>query len=160
MSDATLLEGDAIALMNAEPAQSVDLVFGSPPYEDLMKCLYPNNKGATAYRKGCRCRRCKDSNNRWQKDYHRRHPGKAIAYFRRRMYGIEPEEYDRLLASQGGKCAICKRPGQVLVIDHCHHSRKVRGLLCHQCNTAIGLLHSDVKNCRAATEYLSETQNG
>jgi len=34
VSDATLLEGDAIALMNAEPAQSVDLVFGSPPYED------------------------------------------------------------------------------------------------------------------------------
>jgi len=34
VSDATLLEGDAIALMDAEPAQSVDLVFGSPPYED------------------------------------------------------------------------------------------------------------------------------
>ena len=34
IGDARLLKGDAIALMNAEPAQSVDLVFGSPPYED------------------------------------------------------------------------------------------------------------------------------
>jgi len=32
--DVRLLKGDAITLMNAEPAQSVDLVFGSPPYED------------------------------------------------------------------------------------------------------------------------------
>ena len=43
-------------------------------------------------------------------------------------------DYDAMLAKQGGRCALCggemKRP----VVDHCHQTGAVRGVLCHPCN--------------------------
>lgn len=58
-------------------------------------------------------------------------------YHRMRKYGMSPEDYARLLSLQGGQCAICQRSTK-LVIDHCHKSKKVRGLLCNSCNGALG----------------------
>lgn len=52
-------------------------------------------------------------------------------------YGLTIEEYRALLNSQSNMCAICdkKPPGKrPLVIDHCHDTGKVRGLLCYGCN--------------------------
>lgn len=76
----------------------------------------------------------------------------------RRAYGIEPGDFDRLARKQGGVCAICKGgpngPGSRLHIDHCHESKRVRGLLCGRCNTLIGLAHEDVDVLRAAIRYL------
>lgn len=81
-------------------------------------------------------------------------------------YGIAPADYDRLLADQGGVCAICGRgPGECLrsktkratylCIDHCHTTGKVRGLLCHDCNLAIG--HAGTEELlRAAIAYLRD----
>lgn len=58
--------------------------------------------------------------------------------------------YGRLEFEQDYKCAICKKPevkkdpqnGKIskLAVDHCHTSKKVRGLLCFQCNTKLGWL--------------------
>lgn len=50
-------------------------------------------------------------------------------------YGITQADYERMLAAQGGGCAICggKRRGN-LDIDHCHKTGRVRGLLCRRCN--------------------------
>lgn len=60
----------------------------------------------------------------------------------KRRYGITRRAYDRLLAYQGGMCASCGgQPGAedgVFRIDHDHATGKVRGLLCLQCNTALG----------------------
>jgi hypothetical protein len=59
----------------------------------------------------------------------------------RRVYGISLVDYNRLLASQCGTCAICHRlppAGKVLHVDHDHTSGKVRGLLCALCNIAVG----------------------
>lgn len=63
-------------------------------------------------------------------------------------YGITIDDYERMLAEQGGGCAICERhPAEagnpehwtdVLCVDHCHDTGKVRGLLCNDCNLAIG----------------------
>jgi dCMP deaminase len=72
-------------------------------------------------------------------------------------YGLTQESYTRLLDVQGGVCAICKRKpeeGQHLPVDHDHATGRVRGLLCHQCNRAIGQLQDDLKNLRAAASYL------
>jgi hypothetical protein len=62
-------------------------------------------------------------------------------------YGITDEGYDRMLAEQDGKCAICGRTGDEvggrwarLAVDHDHQTDEVRGLLCSPCNSAIGLL--------------------
>lgn len=117
-------------------------------------CRFPDRKAYTGYRKGCRCRRCKDANNDWQKAYHRRRPGLATGYYRRLKYGIEPSKVAGMYAAQAGGCKICNRTGR-LFVDHCHTTGRVRGLLCPKCNSAIGLLRDDPKLCLAAAEYLA-----
>lgn len=58
---------------------------------------------------------------------------------RRAELGLSLEEYDALLAAQGGGCAICGNPPKTrrLDVDHDHRTGKVRGLLCHRCNRAL-----------------------
>ena len=59
----------------------------------------------------------------------------------RREYGITLEQYNQMLAAQGGGCAICgSEPHEKkrLVVDHCHSSGRVRALLCGPCNTQLG----------------------
>ena len=63
-------------------------------------------------------------------------------------YGITLADYNRMAEEQGGKCAVCREPPSrantrshwrgKLCVDHCHDSGKVRGLLCNDCNLAIG----------------------
>lgn len=78
----------------------------------------------------------------------------------RRMYGIGPEEYDRMVEEQSGKCLICRLPpsgkgkNAVLHIDHCHETGRVRGLLCSNCNWGIGLFKDDPEILRRAMEYV------
>lgn len=84
----------------------------------------------------------------------------------KKMYGLTPEQYEEMLAAQGGVCGICKKPetrtyavkGVVrirpLCVDHCHNSGKVRELLCSHCNTALGLFEDRVELFETAIEYL------
>jgi Recombination endonuclease VII len=73
----------------------------------------------------------------------------------KRLYGISPAEYDALLAKQGGACAICrKRSKGRLCVDHCHVTGTVRGLLCNECNCALGYLKDDQASLVAALAYL------
>lgn len=75
-------------------------------------------------------------------------------------YGITSDEYDALLASQGGKCAICGtteesiKDGRAMPVDHCHATNAVRGVLCSSCNRAIGLLNEDPDRLDRAALYL------
>jgi recombination endonuclease VII len=70
------------------------------------------------------------------------------------VYGISLADYDLMLARQRGVCAICKRSGQVLCVDHCHATGKVRGLLCSKCNSTLGFCDDDPKRLLAAIAYL------
>src|SRR5712691_9384434 len=77
----------------------------------------------------------------------------------RRRYGMSWNDYDELLARQGGVCAICKKKSKRrLCVDHCHACRKVRGLLCHKCNTGLGLFDDDTDRLRAAIAYLERSR--
>ncbi|MCA8263300.1 endonuclease VII domain-containing protein [Burkholderia multivorans] len=49
-------------------------------------------------------------------------------------YGMTPAQYDDLLKKQNGCCALCGGLMERPVIDHCHQTGKVRGILCHPCN--------------------------
>ena len=49
-------------------------------------------------------------------------------------YGMTPAQYDEMLAKQGNLCALCGCPMERPVVDHCHATGKVRGILCHPCN--------------------------
>jgi hypothetical protein len=76
--------------------------------------------------------------------------------WRKYYYGMSQEDYDRLVARQGGACAICgKRPAKALCVDHCHATGKIRGLLCRKCNLGIGHLDDSPSVMRAAIAYLS-----
>jgi len=82
-------------------------------------------------------------------------PKKVAAAQRKKNYGISQGEYDALLLAQDGKCTICGREnsGQMrngeycqLLVDHDHVTGKIRGLLCHDCNCALGWLESMEKS--------------
>jgi hypothetical protein len=74
-------------------------------------------------------------------------------------YGISKEEYLALIFNQKGKCAICKKipkNKKGLFLDHCHNSKKIRGLLCSNCNSGLGMFLDDVKLLRKAVKYLKK----
>ena len=99
---------------------------------------------------------------RWVEDPRRKE--KQRSYYRtkdwrksflKHYYGMALEDYDRLLAQQGGACAICrKRPAKTLCVDHCHSTGKIRGLLCRKCNLGIGHLDDSPSVMLAAIAYL------
>lgn len=73
----------------------------------------------------------------------------------RRRYGITLEQYNQMLAMQGGVCAVCRRSQSApLHLDHDHDTKVIRGLLCRRCNRFIGLAHDDADILRAGAEYL------
>jgi hypothetical protein len=72
----------------------------------------------------------------------------------KRNYGLTLEDFEALLASQGGGCAICGKP-DVDHVDHDHVTGRVRGILCFRCNVALGQLDDDEDRARAAANYLT-----
>jgi hypothetical protein len=74
------------------------------------------------------------------------------------MYGIDVDDYKRMLEEQGGGCYLCgKQPegNRALDIDHDHETGKVRGLLCSNHNRGIGLLNDDITILAKAIQYLA-----
>ena len=77
-------------------------------------------------------------------------------------YGITAAIRDKLAEIQGG-CGICgtKKPGgryNTWNVDHCHHTGKVRGVLCWDCNTGIGKLKDDASLLRRAIQWLEQSE--
>lgn len=73
-------------------------------------------------------------------------------------YGLQPGDYERLYAAQGGRCAIvgCRATGRVkrLAVDHNHATGEVRGLLCGPHNRLIGYNRDNPEAFRSLAEYL------
>lgn len=76
---------------------------------------------------------------------------------RKRIYGITSAEYDRMAAEQGGRCLVCETTpaARILVVDHCHRTGKVRGLLCDRCNRLLGVADDDIELLRKAIAFLT-----
>jgi hypothetical protein len=99
----------------------------------------------------------------YRKDYNATHHVENAEYkkhwHRERKYGLTEAEFDVLLSAQGGKCSVCgvlfgdakaDRPH----VDHCHTTGRVRGLLCHHCNTGLGHFRDSPETLQAAIQYL------
>lgn len=75
-----------------------------------------------------------------------------------RKHGITADQYNEMFSMQDGKCAICKTHQKHLTrslsVDHNHDTGEVRGLLCTQCNTSLGLLKENIKLLEAMKSYI------
>ena len=69
-------------------------------------------------------------------------------------HGISIKQYDDLLCRTGGTCGICGSQLAKPNIDHCHNSRRLRGVLCSRCNSGIGQFLDSPELLRKAAEYL------
>ena len=88
-------------------------------------------------------------------------PEFARDYEYRSKYGIGAAEVDAMLVAQKGLCLICKKDivGRTKArakacVDHCHATKKVRGLLCFRCNSSLGAFNDDPELVDRAAAYL------
>lgn len=80
-------------------------------------------------------------------------------YHLKNRYNITINDYDDLLKSQNGKCAVCEsecptRGDGRFCVDHNHKTGKVRGLLCSKCNLILGNSDDNIIVLTKAIEYL------
>lgn len=72
-----------------------------------------------------------------------------------KKYKLHRHEYMAMFEAQGGVCHICKCVSPTrLLVDHCHATGHIRGLLCARCNWGLGMYEDDPMRLRAAAEYL------
>ena len=119
--------------------------------------------------------RCTACHNNWLREYYHRSESRQLNQRRsylQKKYGVSIEEMAQLLEAQHGLCAICGKLWsechlekrlrgktlflQHLYVDHCHRTGRVRGLLCNNCNKAIGLLSENKEHFARAIRYLEK----
>jgi hypothetical protein len=116
---------------------------------------YQNDKEAHA----ARTRRWKDKNR--ERDRVARRNARLV-----RLYGITSAQWDEMFATQGRLCGNpgCRapEPGNKLGwhVDHCHATGKVRSILCHGCNMALGGARDRPHALRALADYLEQHAGG
>lgn len=84
-----------------------------------------------------------------------------------RVKGLNHADYEKMFEEQNHKCKICNKPetragrtpGTIarLVVDHCHDTNIVRGLLCHKCNIILGYCDDSLEILHSAIMYLEES---
>lgn len=106
------------------------------------------------------CKECTNAKRRG------RYQAENRKYHLQSKYGITPEQFDSMAARQQQLCAICQQvpagrsggrravASRGLFVDHDSVSGEVRGLLCHKCNVAIGLLNDDPSRVIRASHYI------
>ena len=85
----------------------------------------------------------------------------ARAHHIRKHYGLTLADEAMYVSVQRGSCAICRKALTTearRVVDHCHKSGKVRGVLCNSCNTGLGAFKDDVRVLMRAVAYLIKDQ--
>ncbi len=103
-----------------------------------------------------------EQQNRYRK-LHGYPPRKCLDTYKwyiKSKYGLTLDVYKQMLKSQNYSCKICRTHHtefkKQLAIDHCHKTGKIRGLLCHHCNSAIGNFKDNVGSLKSAIKYLLE----
>lgn len=139
----------SVACRAASKYRTIGPRYGHPCPECGLAIPKPAGKGHP--RKYCR-RACTLAANA------RQFRGRSRSYILAR-YGITEDDYDRMVARQGSRCAICGTDdpatrGGNWHVDHCHSTNVVRGLLCTRCNIGLGQFMDDPARLIAALRYL------
>jgi hypothetical protein len=110
--------------------------------------------------------RCKVCDNKAVKDYRARNSEQFKAIQRsanlKHRYGMTPEDYENMFDSQNRCCKICGEHeldnNARFVVDHCHDTGRVRGILCNSCNRGLGYFGDCPHNLRDAADYLVQAE--
>lgn len=120
-----------------------------------------------------RCKTCTDAKNKVhanspaavaaKRAWKERNYVRNKSYWTQAYFGIDYptylEEIEKRLEQQGGVCIICQKSPykgkRGPVLDHCHETGAIRGVLCWTCNSAIGHLEDDVDTLKRAIDYLT-----
>ena len=124
-------------------------------------CLMPSVQKRKNIKKNV-CRSCKNVENKKRRatpEYKEKRRIKAEknrekinANARRRRYKLTHEEYENLTQIKKCQNVGCKK--KATCIDHCHKSKKIRGVLCRECNLALGILSDDLVRITGLVDYL------
>jgi len=103
---------------------------------------------------------CKECDKKRVKARHQANPERTKNNDLKRLYGITLNEYNQMLTEQNNQCAVCHTtdPGGKhgkFMVDHCHTTGKVRGLLCKRCNIALGEVGDNISTLQKMIEYLA-----
>ena len=93
----------------------------------------------------------------YMKEWRDSNPGKVKNTELRKRFGITLEDYSKMLDAQNGVCAICYKAcvtGLALAVDHSHSTKKIRGLLCANCNKVLGHAKDSIEVLKQAIKYL------
>ena len=130
----------------------------------LCNNLLPNDQFSETGKKRHECRKCKKIYNRIYnlknkdklKEWRKRDRDKRYANEIKRVYGISIEEYHIMCKLSDNKCWICEKINKrrKLNIDHCHQTGKIRGVLCDECNKALGLINDNITTLFKMIKYL------
>lgn len=111
-----------------------------------------------------KCKSCANKETvKWRES---QSPERLKDLYLRRMYNITYVQYTTLLESQNYTCKICQRElntkfgmealsPDTAVIDHCHTTGRVRGILCNECNRGLGYFKDNINSLAKAISYLS-----
>lgn len=123
-----------------------------------------NRERANAWERADRAKNPEKYRER-EKKYKKRNWAKLSVHESLRKLGLTNEQFILMNEKQQKKCAICGREerrigrgGEIarLAIDHCHISGKIRGLLCHACNVALGSFEDNIEIIKSAIQYLEK----
>lgn len=132
--------------------------------ERTIEQVYKN--GQYKYNRCVECR--KVSNERCKKKNPNRKMTRNYYFIGKDKFKVEIKEYEKLFKEQNGLCKICNLPETMksanaysikrLAIDHCHKTKKIRGLLCHHCNVSLGAFKDSIELLEVAIQYLKDSQ--
>lgn len=111
---------------------------------------------------------CRGATRRWREKF----PEKVLAQNKDRArlkknwqlkkYGLTLDEWEAVLKSQGGVCAICKSSDPASLgwnTDHSHMTGRFRGILCSSCNWLLGNAKDNIEVLKEAIKYLERANN-
>lgn len=102
------------------------------------------------------CKSCQvDYARVWRKNNPDKHKQNSKKTMLKHRYGLTVEQFESMVVAQNGLCAICNDDiSSKPYVDHNHATGKVRKLLCHPCNSALGLFKDSPELLQKAAEYL------
>jgi len=104
----------------------------------------------------------RDVYNALAREWRKKNRHRNRQYNLKRHFGITPTQYEQAFEEQNGRCAICERHQDDLKkrlhIDHCHKTRMIRALLCHNCNVGLGNFQDDPTLLLKAVDYLEKNR--